>query len=41
MIRLIDKISFDDQLGPSVISIFVEETPIPSKVIIENLKKNI
>lgn len=30
--NLIDKIEMDDQLGPSIIAIFLEETPLPSLV---------
>ncbi len=37
--RLINKIDLDDSLGASVISIFLEETPLPSKVLINNYNK--
>ena len=30
--RLINKIEINDPLGPSIITIFLEETPLPSKV---------
>lgn len=32
MLNLIDKIDIDDPLGPSLIAIFLEETPLPTKV---------
>ncbi|CAF0717503.1 unnamed protein product [Brachionus calyciflorus] len=31
ILRLIDRIKLNDQLGPSIISIFIEETPLPSQ----------
>ena len=32
MFRLINKIELNDPLGPAIISIFLEETPLPTKV---------
>lgn len=32
MLNLVDKIETDDPLGPSIIALFLEETPLPSKV---------
>jgi hypothetical protein len=41
LFTLIDKIEMNDQLGPSIIAIFVEETLLPTQDQIESLTKRL